>query len=227
MKSMVRFFNLVRIIRNLSIVAIFVLGVVAIIGSNGSDGDGNDDGSQSITITGKSGNPVGLDGSWTRGCRESDGESEEYVTTIEGSSFTQVLNNYESVIDCSGSSDMIQTIKGTVILNGEKEAEFNGSPVTVGKFDGTFTSAQATIKTQSVVDDANAEIACGYNDWELGVAKDILDTDCFDSSKNFKAIIYIDDTADPDLWYDGDDDLPLDADGYPTVVDSESSNWRL
>ena len=218
----------IQSVKMLLVAFIFVFGIVSIIGSNGDSGGGDDDGSgQTITFTGSSGNPVSLDGDWSEGCEESEDESESYVLTVAGTSFSQVIHNYGNVIDCSGSPDIIQTIKGTVTLVGEKEADFNGSPVTVGKFDGTFTGAQATIKNQDTVDEANADTACGFDDWQVDVTKDIFDTDCFDPDKNFKAIIYIDDTAEPDLWYDGDDDLALDADGYPTVVDTDSPQSRL
>ena len=42
-----------------------------------------------------------------------------------------------------------------------------------------------------------------------------------------KDVLYIDDTADPDVLYGGSDDGPLDVNGYPTDIDSDTSQKRL
>lgn len=223
--------NLVRLIKTLLIIFIFVIGAAGIIGSGGGDGDGDGDGGggggEPVTIIGSSGNPVSLDGRWSDGCDEDIDDSELEVLTISGSSFTSTNDEWEDVADCSGTSDYTQIIMGTFTNTEETSATFNGNPVTVTKFDGSFSSAQATINKQNLVDDANANIACGYDDWVLGEAKSIINTECFDEPDSFKDIVYIDDVAEPDLWYSGDDDEPLDAEGYPTVLSTDSPEARL
>jgi hypothetical protein len=40
-------------------------------------------------------------------------------------------------------------------------------------------------------------------------------------------IIYIDDLADPDVWHDGDEDGPVDVNGYPPEIESGTSKERV
>ena len=211
------------------LLAFVTIGMVAIVGTGGDSGGGGDDdgGGQPVTITGSSGNPVSLDGRWSDGCDEDLEDSEMEVLTISGSSFTSTNDEWEDVTDCSGTSDYTRIIKGTFTITEETSATFDGDPVTVTKFDGSFSSVQATINKQNLVDDANANAQCGYNDWILGEPKSIINTECFDAPNSFKDIVYIDDVAEPDLWYSGDDEEPLDTEGYPTVLSTGTPEARL
>ena len=62
--------------------------------------------------------------------------------------------------------------------------------------------------------------------WVVGVAKDILGTSCMANSSQ-KDVVYIDDTVNPDVWYSGDEDGPVDAGGYPTTIDLDSEAERM
>jgi hypothetical protein len=127
---------------------------------------------------------------------------------------------------CSGSSDLTQKIGGTFTIGDEVTATLNGSNVTATKIDIKITSAKATVNNSDLLNDFNTRQACGFSNWALGVAKDILGIDCI-SETSQKDVIYIDDTADPDVWYSGDEDASVDANGYPTELDVDSEAERV
>ena len=185
----------------------------------------DDDSVQSLTITGASGNQVALDGQWGQGC---DAESITRVHTISGSSFTHVGNDWENSADCSGQSDMTESVSASFTLGGEVTALMNGSPVTATKLDAVVSSALITPNTSTGADSLNAESKCGATDWVAGTAKDVLGTDCIGTS--FKDILYIDDTVNPNLWYGGmweHHGGTMDANGYPEVLDPSNPKARL
>jgi hypothetical protein len=212
----------IKNLRYFCLPVVIVFGLIAIVGSNGG-GDGDGDSIQSLTITGESGNQVNLNGSWSEGCVADDGESEKSVTTISGSSFSVTMNMWTSSTDCSGTSDVTNSISGTFTLGEERTVTMDSSNVTATKVDAVISTAQFTINNPDMLSDANTEGTCGYTDWVAGTAKDVLGTDCAPDT-SLKDIIYIDDTADPDLWYDG---IESDDDGYPTELDADSPQLRM
>ncbi len=116
---------------------------------------------------------------------------------------------------------------GTFTLGGEVTATLSGSPVTATKMDMAVSTAQYTIYNEDMLLYANSgEGFCGSSDWVAGTAKDVLGTDCAPDT-SFKTITYIDDTADPDLMYEGDEDGTLDANGYPTTLDPNDAEARM
>jgi len=170
-----------------------------------------------------------LNGSWSAGCIPdvSAGESEQFVTTISGSSFSITGDIWINSTNCSRSSDMKINYSGTATLGGEVTATLSGSPVTATKMDMVASTAQWTLYNSDAVSYANSgEGFCGSTDWAVGVPKDILGTDCAPDTR-FKTITYIDDTADPDLMYDGDEDETLDENGYPTTLDPNDPEARM
>jgi len=103
-----------------------------------------------------------------------------------------------------------------------------GSSVTATKVDFAVTTALFTVYNADWVAHFNTNGICGATDWVIDTAKDVVGTDCEPTST--KDIMYIDDTVDPDLMYDGIDQEEggtLDANGYPTVVDVGSAAARL
>jgi len=185
--------------------------------------------SASMTITGKSGNQVNLDGTWDSGCDydAEDEEAERWTLTISGYNFTQVENIWFESATCSGSSDVTVTVSGAVTLGDEVTASMNGSNVSATKADIAFSSYKGTINNAAVVSDFNADKICGFDNWVVDSPKDLLGSGCGPDS-NIKDILYVDDTSDPDIWYSGDgDEGPVDANGYPTNIDSDSAKERL
>jgi hypothetical protein len=226
----------IKNLRYFCLLVVIVFGLITIVGTNGGgdedeDGDGNGDSGSSLTITGESGNQVELNGSWSEGCEadEDEGDSEKFVNTISGSSFSMAGNMWFNSTECSGTFDFTMSETGTFTLGGEVTATLSGSSVTATKVDVVVSTAQFTINNEDMVSDFNSgEGFCGYTDWAVGVPKDVLGTDC--APESFKDIIYIDDTADPDLWYSGigsDEGGPLDANDYPTTIDPDSAEARM
>ena len=202
---------------------------VLVISCGSSDGDGDGDGgeSQTSTITGESGNQVDLNGTWKSNCVNDidDGESENASLTVSGSSFTRTGNEWWDDLNCPGTSDITTKIVGTIVLGDEVTVDKSGTDVTATEIDGVFSSYVATCNSADVADELNDENACGFNNWAVGVPKDILGSDCNPDS-DFKDVIYVDDTVDPDAWYEGDDDH-LDANGYPTELELDSVQYRM
>jgi len=208
---------------------LFSIGLLSVfmLSCGGSSGGGDDDDDQSLTITGESGDDVNLNGRWSEGCIADDGESEREVLSISGSSFTVTVDTWEPSEDCSGTSEYTQTMRGILTKGEETTASMDGAPVMATEFDVEFIKVQIKINQPNLVTEANTDGACGYNDWVLGIAKDIFDTDCWGDPESFKDILLIDDTVDPDLLYSGDLEGPVDANDYPTVIDFESPEERL
>jgi len=194
----------------------------------GNGGSGGGSGASSLTVTGASGNKVGLNGSWSEGCSEGLGQSDKFTTTFSGSSLTGEGDSWASVTDCSGPSDMTMSLSGTITLGEDMSVAFNASSVTARKVDGTVTSALMTANNAVMAATFNATSFCGATDWVAGKAKDVLGTACMENF--FRDIIFIDDTADPDLFYGGleqADGGTLDANGYPTEIDTSAPEKRL
>lgn len=199
----------------------------SIINCDSSSSDG--DKTSSITITGESGNQVNMNGTWESNCvndiDDGESESESASLTVSGSSFTRTGNEWWDELNCPGTSDITTKIVGTITLGDDVTVEKNGSDVTAKELDGVFSSYVATCNSADVADELNDENACGFNNWVEGVPKDILGSNCHPDS-DFKDVIYIDDTVDPDAWYGGDDD-DLDANGYPTELELDSVQYRM
>jgi len=217
-------------------VVVFAIGLLSVFvlscgGSSGGGDDGDGDGgggSQTLTITGESGNQVNLNGTWSSGCDPDigDGSSKTGVLTVSGSSFSQVENEWFDSTTCSGTSDVTLNISGTVVLGDELTATMGSANVTATEIDVVFTSVTGTVNNSASASDLNIDNACGFNNWVAGTPKSLLGTSCFPDSSS-KDNLYIDDVANPDVWYDGDDDGPVDVNGYPTNVDSETSKERV
>ena len=180
----------------------------------------------SLTITGASGSQVEMDGSWSAGCRlDSDGSDMlEEFTTISGSSFSITGDVWVGAVDCSGAPEASTIYRGTFTLGDEVAVLLNGIPVNATKKDVVVTTALYTLYTADLITLFNNNGACGATDWVIGTAKEVVGTNCEPTS--YKDIVYIDDTVDPDLMYDGDKGA-VGADGYPTVVDVGSAAARL
>ncbi len=226
----------IKNLRYFCLLVVIVFGLITIVGTNGGgdedeDGDGNGDSGSSLTITGASGNQVELNGSWSEGCEadEDEGDSEKLVNTISGSSFSMAGNMWSNSTECSGTSALTMSMSGTFTLGGEVTATLSGSSVTATKVDVVISTAQLTPNNAYIASYFNTNIYCGHTDWVAGTAEDVLGTDCM-SDTSFKDIIYIDDEADPDLWYSGieeDEGGTLDANGYPTEIDADSAEARM
>jgi len=212
----------IKNLRYFCLLVVIVFGLIAIVGSNGG-GDGDGGGGSSLTVTGESGNQVNLNGSWSAGCIAYAGESEKFVNTISGLSFSVTEDLWETLTDCSGTPDFTMSMSGTATLGGEVTATMNSSSVTATKIDVVVSTAQYTINNSDTVLSANeGEGYCGVTGWAVGVPKDVLGTYCMPDT-SFKDIIYIDDTDDPDLWYSGIED----GTGYPTEIDVDSAEARM
>lgn len=212
-------------------IIVFVIGLLSIfmLSCGGSSGGGNDDndGDQSLTITGESGNKVNLSGDWDTGCLDmGGGESERWITTISGSTFSQEENEWFDSATCNGASDITLVVSGTFVLGNEVTAELNALDVTATEMDLVITSFVATINNQDVVDDFNASEECGFDDWVVDTPRELFGEACSPDA-NDKEVLYIDDTADPDVLYRGDEDGPDDANGYPAEIDPDTSQKRL
>jgi len=221
----------IRILKRFVIV--FAIGLLSVFamgcdsGGGGGGGDGGD-GDQSLTITGGSGNQVNLNGDWDSGCKESEDEdlaATRVVTTISGSTFSQTENQWYDSITCTGVSDVTLVISGTFVLGNEVTAELMGSDVTATEMDLVITSFEATINNPDLIADFNAEPACGFDDWVVDTPKELLGSTCSPDVDD-KDVLYIDDTVDPDVLYMGDDEGPVDVNGYPTELQPDDTQER-
>jgi hypothetical protein len=212
------------------VIFLFLVTFIAIgCGSSGGGGGGggDDDDDQSLTITGESGKQVNLNGDWDSGCIQMDvGESERWVTTISGSTFSQNENEWLDSATCNGTSGITLVISGTYVLGNEVTVELNALDVTATEMDLVITSFEATINNQDVVDDFNESEECGFDDWVVDTPRELFGEACSPDA-NDKEVLYIDDTADPDVLYRGDEDGLDDANGYPTEIEPDTSQERL
>lgn len=154
-----------------------------------------------VESTGESGIQAALVGSWSAGCEITVNldRVEEFIT-ISGSSFSTTYNVW-SGRDCLGIPEVSKNISGTFTL-GDEVTVMLGYPVIATKIDYEASTALFTLYTANAVTEANTTGFCGATDWVVGTAKEVVGTDCMPAS--FKDIVYIDDTVDPDLMYDGD-----------------------
>jgi hypothetical protein len=184
-------------------------------------------GASDYSIIGASGNRVNLDGTWEGVCNSDveDGESDRSVITITGASFSVTHRYWAYTTNCNGSYDATENFGGSFTLGDELAVTINNTGATATRIDVIVTYATGTINSSSYVDEVNQDRECGYDDWVVGVSKDILGTDCGPDPTS-KDVIYIDDTGDRDLFYTGDDDRALDGLGYPMVIDPESAAER-
>ena len=214
-----------KVVFAIGLLSVFVLSCGGSSGG-GDDGDGGG-GSQTLTITGESGNQVNLNGTWSSGCDPDigDGSSETGVLTVSGSSFSQVENEWFDSTTCSGTSDVTLNISGTVVLGDELTATMGSANVTATEIDVVFTSVTGTVNNSASALDLNNDNACGFNNWVAGTPKSLLGTSCFPDSSS-KDILYVDDEANPDVWYDGDEEGSVDVNGYPTIIDSDTAKER-
>lgn len=213
----------------MSILAIGLLSVYLLScgGSSGGDDDSGGSGGgggQSLTVTGASGNQISLNGTWKSGCNydAGDEESEIWTITVSGASFTQTNNIWFESMTCPGTSDVTIAMSGTVTLGDEVTVAMNGSNVTATKVDPNISSYEGTINNADLVADFNADRICGFDNWVVNTPKNLIGTSCGPDSE-IKDVIYIDDTVDPNVWYNGDDEAPVDANDYPTEIDSDSA----
>jgi hypothetical protein len=193
------------------------------------DGDGGGGGGGDVqSITGESGNKVALTGTWIKECDPDlqDGESESSDLTFSGSTFTLETDYWYDSTTCFGTPDLTLKVSGSFVLENELIVPMQNVNVTATGIDILINTSVGTIYNPDVVSEFNANHECGYNDWEIDISKPLLDTGCGPDS-NFKDLLYVDDTVDPDVLYSGDDEGPLDPDGYPTHIDSDTAQERL
>jgi hypothetical protein len=215
-------------------VIVFAIGLLSIFAmgcnSGGGGGGGGGDDDQSLTITGESGDQVNLNGAWDSGCEESDDEelaAIRWITSISGSTFSQTENQWYDSITCTGVSDVTLVISGTFVLGNEVTVDLNGFDVTATENDLVITSFEATINNPALVADFNAEPACGFDDWVVDTPKELFGSSCFDENEaDDQDVLYIDDTADPDVLYTGDEDGLVDVNGYPTELQPDDTEER-
>lgn len=215
--------KMLMVVCAIGLIAVFVLNCG---GSSGGGNDGTDNAGQSLTITGESENQVSLNGTWDSGCDEMDGGSIKYVTTISGSTFVQNQNEWHGPITCDGMSDIELKFSGTLVLGNEVTTEMGGLDVTATELDLVMTSIKGTINNPAKIVDFNANENCGFDDWVVSIPKELLGTTCFPDSDE-KDVLYIDDTANPDVMYKGEEEGSVDASGYPTEIELDNPQERM
>jgi hypothetical protein len=206
--------------------------------SGGSNGGGSGDvGSETnhkpttaLTVTGKSGNQVHLNGTWNKQCDPDmeEGESESATATITGSNFSQEMNFWFNSTTCTGIPDATATLTASFGLGAQLTTTLNGSNVTATEIDITWESYDITPNTQEMVSQFNANNGCGFNDWVLNSPKDLLGSKCGPDPIQYD-LLYIDDTVTPNVMLSGDDDqgAPIDENGYPTSIDADTTMERM
>lgn len=193
--------------------AIFLLGACS-----------DDDETTNATVTGSSGAAVVVDDNWGEGCMASGDGSENIVIGLTSTSFVFTADVYSSS-DCSSGLVLSVAGLGTAVLGASINATLDGSSVAANKFDTSFTSFTWTIADETTVTAGNAVGFCGITDWELNVAREVIDDpDCGipADERDEKDLIYIDDNVTPNLLHFGLSETQsgtLDADGYPEALD--------
>ena len=180
----------------------------------------------SLTVAGESGSQVDLDGIWRQWCWPDydDNESSDEATTISGSSFTTKQYGWIDTTECSGEPWIEIILSGTATLGSEVMIGSNFGEITVTRVDLAHDTMTATVYDSDMADALNADTACGYTDWAVGVSKSLIGTDCEAAAKD---IIYIDDTGDDDVWYTGcNEDECAQDEGYPAELQHDQAKYR-
>lgn len=211
------------------VISILFMVFIVSCGSGGGS-DTNIEPTSSFSITGESGNQVSLNGTWSKECDPdiAEGESESAVATISGSNFSQEMNLWFNSTTCSGISDATVTMTASIVLGSELTATLEASNVTATEIDIAWDSYEGTLNNSDTVSQFNTNNECGLNDWVLNTPKDLLESECGPNSLQFD-LLYIDDTVDPDVMLSGDDEegAPVDGNGYPTRIDSDTRMERM
>lgn len=186
-----------------------------------ADSDGADATAQQVT--GASGEAVELDGVWSKGCTpREDGLSNHVVTTLSGSDRVNVGTRYFSA-DCTGESKFTFDITATFTVGDAVDADLAGVTVSANKLDTERNTFDITPSSAEVADQWNSIAYCEIEDWAVGVASDVLI--CITGTDLTSAnIVYIDDTADPNIMFQGNAET-AGSDGYPTALD-DIHVWR-
>lgn len=182
----------------------------------------------SLTVTGESGNQVDLNGIWRQWCwpEYEDNESNDEATTITGSSFTTKQYSWIDTAECSGPPWIEIVLNGTVTPGSEVIIVSDFGDITTTRVDLAYGAITATVYDTDMATILNADEACGYTDWAVGISKSLIGTDCEAVAKD---IIYIDDTGDDHAWYKGcnEDECAQDAQGYPAELQHDQAKYRF
>lgn len=176
-------------------------------------------------ITAASGSRAALDGDWGLGCAaDSSQGSEDSVVTISGAALSQARDRWITDGSCTAPADYSSTTSATFVLGNQVTATLGATGAVATKMDLTITAAAITLNSADAVTEFNSRAICGFSDWVADTARDILGTECF-SISSIKELLYIDDTGEVDtlrlsLDDDGAGESVLDADGYPTELET-------
>jgi hypothetical protein len=200
--------------------ALFLWLAAALLLALGACSD--DDDPASLTVTGASGSPVALNGTWgpPGGClaEPQGGSSEATTTVISGPGLSFGGSTYWNVIDCSGTANFTLSVGGSFTLGNTVSVPLASTTVTAQEIDITYTVASGTPTSAADAAELNADEACGVTNWAAGVASNILGICIMSPEMN---LIYVDDTVTPNRMYMGDDSGILTSVERPTALSSE------
>jgi hypothetical protein len=199
---------------------------------------GGEDSASPLKLIGTSGEEVSMNGSWSRGCIASGGESADDTWKFDGAKVTITHLEFWNVTDCSGSNDL--TLKIGIKVENPQPVTMtdwvnpSGSPSTPptglkateeanGTTD-TMTSASATPENDAAAAAMNGFGFCGLNDWAAGQTKsDLVDCMLEGADNPSQDSWVVDDTTSTaalSLYGSPDGAAVLDADGYPTEIEN-------
>lgn len=153
------------------------------------------------SATGASGEPVSLNGTYSRACQEIGSDSNNATLGISNTTLTQTSIDYVDATDCTGSSTITQVITITSFTLGEEVTPtLDGTEVTATAWTGTITGYTVTPADDAAASAASGSDEFGGTTFTAGQTEDFLehvDDPALDGS------VYLDDSGEGVILYFG------------------------
>lgn len=178
---MKRKFEIEKII---GLVALFIIGFLVIGCIPEEKSNDTEESSSSPQSTADSATANTLEGTWETSCmkkNESSGNSNKNTIEISESTLTSTYSNYADP-NCQNLFKSI-VIRSTYKVGVSFDSSDNEQAQEV---DLTFEQITNTFGVQELVTTLNLTKACGINDWEVNVPKDVTDLKCGEGDTIFK-----------------------------------------
>lgn len=156
-------------------------------------------------MLGASGAEVSLNGTWLSDECNAFNTSRDYLQTltISGSSWTNTREEYATDDECTGDIMADRVVSATLTVGDEAELDLGGEAVMGNEAETVPSSSLRTVYDADLVDAFNSAMVCGFDDWEVGVAKEIIDseeTGCT-YEDSYRYGFFIDDEVTPNQLY--------------------------
>lgn len=165
-----------------------------------------------------------LTGTWNTGCLDTGSStSTEVEAVVRESTLELSEDHWEQNDTCSATANYTSATTETLGFTGTQELAAGGLAT---RLELTLTDDTLTPRDQATADAWNSSSLFGFTDWAPGVAKSTLGLDQDGSTVEVtlqKDVFAINDSEQPNELYIGLDEQDggdVDADGYPTSLDT-------